>query len=91
MSPKPNKKDTPERDALKKQAARKFAPLVVGKTVKRVRYMTDDEMEDCMWYACAFVIEFTDGSWIAPMADDEGNNAGALMTSDKDHGTIYVI
>ena len=62
-----------------------------GKTVKRVRYMTAEEVEDMGWRAAAPVIEFTDGSWILASRDDEGNDAGALFTSDKTLDTIPVI
>ena len=62
-----------------------------GKTVKRVRYMTSDEVRGMGWNAAAPVIEFTDGSWIFASRDDEGNEAGALFTSDKDLDTIPVI
>lgn len=79
------------RQVLKNKAAFEIAPLLVGKTIKSVRYMTDDEVENSMWYAAALVIEFTDGSWIMPMADDEGNNAGAIGTSlDAPNDTIGV-
>jgi hypothetical protein len=62
-----------------------------GKTVKRVRYMTTEEVADMGWQAAAPVIEFTDGSWILASRDDEGNDAGALFTSDKTLDTIPVI
>lgn len=62
-----------------------------GKTVKRVRYMTVEEVADMGWHAAAPVIEFTDGSWILASADDEGNGAGALFTSNSQLETIPVI
>lgn len=55
-----------------------------GKTVKRVRYMTTEEVADMGWNSAAPVIEFTDGSWILASRDDEGNGAGALFTSDAE-------
>jgi len=60
----------------------KKAKVLVGKTIKAVRYMTDKEAEDSMWYNKPLVIFFTDGTYIFPMADDEGNNGGALDGSD---------
>lgn len=62
-----------------------------GKTVSRVRYMTDREMNAMGWYNRAVVIEFTDGHWILPSQDDEGNNAGALFTSFGDLHKIPTI
>jgi hypothetical protein len=43
-----------------------------------------------MWYNRAPVIVFTDGSWIIASTDDEGNDAGALFTSNKQMGVIPV-
>ena len=52
---------------------------LVGKTIKHVRYMTDDEMEDFMWYRNPVVITFTDGTILVPQSDDEGNDGGSMM------------
>lgn len=52
--------------------------LLVGKTIKRVRYMRDDEMEYFMWDKKPVVIIFTDGTMLVPQSDDEGNDGGAL-------------
>ena len=49
-----------------------------GKTIKRLRYMTDNEKENFMFYKRSVVIEFTDGTSVVPQSDDEGNDAGAL-------------
>lgn len=67
---------------------KKVSDFLVGKTIKSVRYMTDAEMEDFMWYRKPVIIDFTDGSWIIPQSDDEGNDGGALYTS---HETLSVI
>lgn len=55
-----------------------------GKTIARVRYLTEDEMEDNMWYRRGVVIIFTDGSLCYPVADDEGNDSGVIFGIDKD-------
>lgn len=60
----------------------KRAKVLVGKTIKEVRYMTDEEATEAMWYNKPLVIFFTDGTYIYPMADDEGNDGGALYGSD---------
>ena len=67
------------------------ADLLVGKTVKSVRYMNEAEAEHSGFYSRPLVIEFDDGSWIFPMADDEGNNGGALATSSETLDTIPVL
>lgn len=59
---------------------------LVGKTVARVRPLTNDECEDLAWdYTYereAFVIIFTDGTAVVPMRDPEGNGPGHLMLAD---------
>ena len=64
---------------------------LVGKTIARVRYMTDKEMEKFMWYNRPLVIFFTDGSYVFSSADDEGNDGGALFTSFEELPVIPVI
>lgn len=53
---------------------------LAGKTIKTVRPFTTDEKEIYGWDGSEvpFIIIFTDGSYIIPMSDDEGNGAGAL-------------
>lgn len=62
-----------------------------GKTIETVRYMTDEEQERFMWGYRALIIFFTDGSYIFPSADDEGNDAGALFTSEESLPIIPVM
>ncbi len=67
--------------------------FLVGKTIKTARYLNKEELIGCFGddtYKAPLVIEFTDGSWIFPMSDDEGNNGGALATSDEEMPTIPV-
>lgn len=60
----------------------KIIPFLVGKTIKSVRYMTPEETEDAGWNSRPLIIQFEDGSYIYPMKDDEGNDAGSYFTSD---------
>jgi hypothetical protein len=57
--------------------------LLVGKTIKQVRYLTEKEMEHCMWYKNPLLIEFTDGTAILSQSDDEGNDGGAYYYFGK--------
>lgn len=60
---------------------------MVGKTVAGVRRLSSAEIEDFGWYEgggeVPFVIVFTDGTWIVPMRDEEGNGAGALAHESR--------
>ena len=61
-----------------------------GKVIKRIEYLSDQEVKDMMWYSRAPIIVFTDGSWIMASKDDEGNDAGAMFTSNKEMSVIPV-
>lgn len=55
---------------------------MVGKTVEQVRMLTSTEIEEMGWYTggeVPFVVFFTDGTYIIPMRDEEGNGPGALL------------
>ena len=65
--------------------------FLIGKTIKKVRYMTEQESTNSGFYKRPLVIEFQDGSWIFAMADDEGNDGGAYATSNGDLDTIPVM
>lgn len=58
--------------------------FLVGKTIKLVRYMNDEELDSMGWDTANLVIFFTDGSHIFASMDDEGNDSGVLFTSDPD-------
>lgn len=64
---------------------------LVGKKIVAVRYMTEKEIENNMWYKRGIVLQLDDRNIIYPMADDEGNDSGAMGTSFKDYPTIPVL
>ena len=66
---------------------------LVGKKIKRVRYLTNVEAEGLGWYSRPLVIVLNDGSLILPSMDDEGNNGGALFgqSNQGDDWTFPVI
>lgn len=64
-----------------KKFEKEASKLLKGKTIKSVRYMTQEEMDEFMWYEAAVVIFFTDGTYIFPSQDPEGNGPGCLFTS----------
>jgi hypothetical protein len=78
-------------DKLIKSWEASASAFLVGKTVASVRYLTSDEMDNLGWYQRSLVIFFSDGSHIFSSQDDEGNNAGALFTSDDDLSVIPTI
>jgi hypothetical protein len=58
---------------------------IIGKTIANVVKLTAEEIDEMGWQAgwddVAMAIEFTDGSWIIPSRDPEGNGPGFLIYS----------
>jgi len=55
-----------------------FQPLV-GRTIKSVRWMTEEEAESCGFERSPVVITLDDETMLFPSMDDEGSGAGALF------------
>tara|TARA_R100000458_G_scaffold12166_1_gene10006 strand:- start:2365 stop:2649 length:285 start_codon:yes stop_codon:yes gene_type:complete len=64
---------------------------LVGRTIKKVEYISTEESDDLMWYKRPISILLDNGHWITPMMDDEGNEGGAMCTTIKELRTIPVI
>lgn len=66
---------------------------LVGRKIVRVRYLTDEEMEDMGWYSRPIVMQLDDDTLVFPSADDEGNDGGAIFfcTKENPNGVIPVI
>lgn len=63
---------------------------LVGKRIKSVGYMHREDVKAMGWLYGPIVIELEDGTSFFPMADDEGNDGGALATSIEGLETIGV-
>jgi hypothetical protein len=70
---------------------KKINKLLVGKKIVKVEYMNEADAEEQGWYKRPIQIRLEDGTWLTPSQDDEGNDGGALFTSDEDLPTIPVI
>ena len=69
----------------------KIAKRLVGRTIKKIEYISQDEMETNLWYKRPISILLDDEHWITPIMDDEGNDGGAMTTTIKELRTIPVI
>ena len=76
---------------LQKQWEKDIAEKLIGRTIAKVEYMSKFEAEDYGWYKRPIIITLDDGKILSPMADDEGNNGGAIATTYKDLPTIPVL
>lgn len=76
---------------LIKKWEKDISTLLVGRKIVAVRYMSETEMNDHGWNDKALVIQLDNGLMIYPSADDEGNGAGALFTTDDKMPILPVI
>ena len=53
--------------------------MLLGKKIVKVEYMSVKESDDMMWLHQPVCLLLDNGTWVYPMADDEGNEAGALV------------
>ena len=65
--------------------------LLLGRKIVGVRYMTEAEAEDFGWHSKGIVLTLDNGVHIMPSADDEGNDAGALFSTDENIDIIPVM
>lgn len=54
---------------------------LVGKCIRYVGYLNEDEQRELGWYKRSLIIFFTDGTAMYPSVDEEGNDAGVYFTT----------
>lgn len=69
--------------------------MFTGRTIAKVRSMTDAEMEKEGWetgnvHGNGIVLELDDGSKIISSQDPEGNGPGTLFGETADGQSVYV-
>ncbi len=71
-----------------------IAQHLLGKTIAKVEYLSEDEAKELGWHERPLCIKLIDKDnnyiWLLPMQDDEGNDGGAMSTTIKDLPTIPV-
>jgi len=65
--------------------------LLLKRKIVAVRYISQDEADAFGWSRRSVAFRLDNGVWVFASSDDEGNEAGALFTTDKDTGTLPVI
>lgn len=62
--------------------------LLKGKTISHVEYQTSTEKLSFYWTKRVPIIVFTDGSRLLPVADEELNEAGAMILTSEEKTQI---
>lgn len=76
---------------LTKNWTDKASALFLNRKIVEVRYMSNEEAEEMGWYSRPVALLLDNGCWIFPSADDEGNDGGALFTSDEAMPVVPVL
>ncbi len=69
----------------------KAVKTLKGRTIADAFYMSATEVEEMGWYRRPLIIQFTDGSQLLAQADDEGNDAGALLWADAKASVLFPV
>ena len=57
--------------------------VLKGRTIVKVRYLMDEEMEVMGWYKRPICFELDNGTLCIPSMDDEGNDGGSLFYQEQ--------
>lgn len=68
-----------------------IAAKLVGRRIVGFSYMTKEEAASQYWHGRAPVLELDDGTLLYASADDEGNDAGALFSTNESLPVIPVM
>ena len=68
---------------------KKADKLLLNKKIVAVEWMTEGESENLSWGSRPVCLKLDDGTWIFPMADDEGNDGGALAVGESETLPVF--
>ena len=71
-------KEENRRDKLREEWTERLTDRLVGLTITKVAYTTDEDMDMCDWSEAGVQIFLDDGSILVIQRDDEGNGPGAI-------------
>ena len=65
--------------------------ILLGRKITSIRYVNRKEADAFMWYKRPVALHLDNGVWVFPSQDDEGNDGGALFTTDEKQGCLPVL
>ena len=68
---------------------KKADKLLLNKKIVAIEWMTEGESENLSWGSRPVCLKLDDGTWIFPMADDEGNDGGALAVGESETLPVF--
>ena len=67
------------------------ASVLLNRTIVAVRYLDKEEADRLGWHGRSVIVELDNGDLVYPSRDDEGNDAGALFTTNSNAACLPVI
>ena len=65
--------------------------ILLNRKIVKIRYMSEEETDEMYWHCSPICMQLHSGVWIYPSSDDEGNDGGALFTTDDKESCIPVL
>lgn len=65
--------------------------LLLGKKIVKVQYMSEQDAEEQHWDRRPIQILLSNGVWLTPSSDDEGNDGGSIQTNSEIDPVIPVL
>ena len=88
---KAKKTPTQERQKRLDNWVKKAESVLLNRTIVKVRYMDDEEMEQVGFtFDRPLVLQLDDGTLVYPSKDDEGNDGGAIHYQ-KENDEDYIL
>ena len=56
----------------------RLSPELLGQRIIKMQYMSKKDAKEMGWYKRPLMLMLSNGTWIIPQQDDEGNDGGAL-------------
>ena len=70
---------------------KKCEKILLGQKIVKVEYMSKEDAEDMGWCSRPIQILLSNGIWLTPQSDDEGNDGGSIGTNHENPTIIPVI
>ena len=74
-----------------KHWAKVASSVLLNRKIVGVRYLDKEEANKLGWYGRSVILELDNGHLVWASRDDEGNDAGALFTTNSKAPTLPVI
>ena len=75
----------------KEKWTKKAEDILLNRKIVKVEYMSKEECESAYWHKRPVCMLLDNGVWIYPSQDDEGNDGGALFTTDDTETCLPVL